>query len=210
MMAENDKTMEDTSFPEEEQLEQALKRVLYRFDCPPIEELRDYYANDLEAEAHRRVTAHILHCVHCSAEVAELTAFMAPVGDPTVESIFERLYQGVCLVARQLTAQPGLVAVRGRQTVRPLLFEVGDITLSVSMQPQPTGYLVQGRIAGTASPPVGELFLWPRLGSQSLLQASLERGGKFKLAPVSAGRYQLILALDEQAIIIPELVVGAE
>ncbi len=205
---ENDKKREKASFSEEEQLEQTLKGILYRFDCPPIEELRDYYSNELQAETHQQVTAHIVQCAHCSAEVAQLAAFMVQETGPAAENILKRIYEGICLVARQLTARPGLAAVRGEQTDRLLLFEVEDITLSLNLKPQPEGYLLQGRVVGAATSSEGELYLAPQAGYQSPAWATLQSGGKFKLSPVSAGKYQLILFIQERTIIIPELTIG--
>ncbi len=60
-----------------QQIEQKLKKKLYRWDCPPSQVLGEYQLGLLDAPLVAAVNMHLRTCVLCSAEVATLTQFLA-------------------------------------------------------------------------------------------------------------------------------------
>ncbi len=60
----------------------ALTSKLYRWDCLPNQVLGDYHLGLLSKELTAAVKNHLAKCVHCAAEVAALTEFLA--NDPII------------------------------------------------------------------------------------------------------------------------------
>src|SRR5581483_12415510 len=62
---------------EAQQMEQRLKSRLHRWDCPPPQQLADYYARRLASEQIETIETHLAGCASCSAELEDLRQFMA-------------------------------------------------------------------------------------------------------------------------------------
>jgi hypothetical protein len=67
-----------------EAFEMNLRALLYRFDCPSADDLRDYYWEMLPPEQTNKIAAHLQICPLCSAEHAEMVAMMA-LPEPELE-----------------------------------------------------------------------------------------------------------------------------
>jgi hypothetical protein len=53
-------------------LERALRKALYRFDCPTALGIGEFYLGVLEPERMRGIQQHLLGCPACSCEVRAL------------------------------------------------------------------------------------------------------------------------------------------
>jgi hypothetical protein len=63
-----------------QQVDHALANTLFRYDCPPSHMLGEYYLNVLSKAQSGLVKNHLRICEFCTAEVAQLSGFLA--GDP--------------------------------------------------------------------------------------------------------------------------------
>ena len=54
-----------------------LARALYRFDCPDAHVLGEYDLDLLAPEQRTAIAAHVVDCLHCTSELAQLREFLA-------------------------------------------------------------------------------------------------------------------------------------
>jgi len=140
------------------QMEQNMRARLYRWDCPPPQQLADYELRRASADDARAIEAHLGGCVRCTEELADLRQFLAtdaPLEAPQPAPMMPKLSPWGALFVRPL-AQPSSVALRGAGT-GPLMVTAGDTTIFLDVQPAADdrvalqGQLVdadQGRWAG--------------------------------------------------------------
>lgn len=206
-----------TRLSEYVQFERRLRQILYRFDCPSPDMLRDYYWGYLPADERRRVEAHLDSCPHCTAELADLAGFVAAERTQPLNTLLNQARQAAAqarLVVAQIVS-PGLQpvpALRG-ETREVLFFEAKDVALTVNLEQENAGaYTLFGQIL-SPEPIVfagGYARLTDYEGNIAPVQAVLDANGGFTLPDLRSGIYQLVVSLPDQRIVIPTLALKVE
>ena len=187
--------------------EKALHKKLYRGDCPSAEILHDYYWHVLSSAQIMRVTKHMRFCPDCSAEYAQLAAFLSPIYDSTPAKA-----SWLSVVIAQITSfvaedpSPTL-ALRGSPAQQTLMFNLDDnqvlfvntwqehqeqFGMSCSIIPF-TSTMLEGSVQLTAADDAGIKF------------ANITVDGEFMFEKLKAGIYHLILPLRKKLVFIPPI-----
>jgi hypothetical protein len=186
-----------------QELENTVRRALYRFDCPDAHTLGEYQLDLIAPEARMSVAAHAVQCEACTAELQTLRAFLAmPTAVP--ESIAERSRR---VVAALFKPAPGLAygGLRGAADTSTRLYRAEDVTVSLSSGDQPRSLLglviapsaAQGVLDGCS------VRLVPADGA--VRTTTLDEVGNFELDEVPSGTYVLELDLIGRLIAIEQL-----
>lgn len=188
--------------PTPQELENALRSTLYRFDCPDAHTLGEYQLDLLAPEAHASVAAHAVECEACTADLQTLRAFLArPTEMP--ESIVERARR---VIGALLATAPELAfgALRGAADTDTQMYAAEDVTVSLaSGEPHTVFGLVvdpgaaEGLLAGRA------VRLVPHDGAP--LATTLDDLGNFEFEEVPSGMYALELDLLSRLVVIEPL-----
>ena len=67
-------------------MQNTLKSVLYRIDCPDSRQIGEYYLNLLPAEQREAIRMHLARCPHCAGELADLANFLGDSPLPAEET----------------------------------------------------------------------------------------------------------------------------
>lgn len=128
-------------------IDQRLKNTLYRFDCPPSQQLVDYDAGLLDAPAAEQVRQHLSVCPRCSAELLRLHVFLddgnqaAPIFQ-IVTSRRQRPHERI--------AQPRVDTVawaaRGLEDGVTQDWEVEGATIFLELNHRPEGLVLSGQV----------------------------------------------------------------
>ncbi len=189
--------------------EHNLRQKLYRFDCPTLDALRDYYLGDVSAEARQLIERHLPGCPLCSAELAELTRFdetSTVATSPRPAAWHERLQ---VVVARLFTPQSeAMPALRGT-TREVLLFDLDDsLTLSLNIEANPTGtYSLFGQVLSPTVIVFDRAPVRIRSSLGQVFQNNLDTLGTFVLADLSIGQYQLSITLADRHFVVPDVII---
>lgn len=172
-----------------------LLAAFYRDTCPAPDRLADFVLGRLADPDHLRVAAHLRECPVCSREVATLKQ----VDDVEPTSLLARLREALALA---LVARPVVQAaapVRGESWSGR--FEVNEFVITLSLQ----GTTLTGRIRRREAPAdhdyQGRAWLLHRTATEETArQGEIDRRGRFQIASVDRGTYDLLLRTDEQHI----------
>src|SRR6266567_8284562 len=141
----------------------ALTSKLYRWDCPPNQMLGDYHLGLLSKELTAAVENHLAKCVHCAAEVAALTEFLA--NDPIIA---ERA-PVPSMTARAASPHNNHRSVQGvKSALDPLRQQsrTGVRHIAATLLPMPPRLAYQRNLAETTS--------WPRHYAAEDLNISIQ------------------------------------
>jgi hypothetical protein len=203
---------------DETRFELNLRRLLYRFDCPSPDILRDYYWTDLPPAQHHAIDRHLAHCPHCTAELRDLISFVGaeaartpqPVGDPSDVAGRIRV-----IIARLITPKSGALALAGLrgEPGAVSLFEADELALTVSVEREERGRLTLiGQVLSSAPSPIdftdGTVSLSRFETEPVIVTAALDRNGSFALTDVLPEDYQLAVNLRDWEVVIPRLVLS--
>ena len=137
-------------------VERSLTRKLYRWDCPPNQELGEYQLGLLNYERATAIRLHVTSCVLCSAEIATLSQFLA--NDP--------------MLVERVSVQPSFGNNHVVHAVKPLVSHLRDVSsgkirriIASFMPPQPR-LAYQREIASTE--------VWPRSYSAEDFNISIQ------------------------------------
>lgn len=133
------------------QVEAMMQQQFFRWDCPTAQQLGDYHLGLTGEEDNRRISAHLQHCAHCRAELADLRAFLsAPDPGDVPESPsqsppfgFSRLRD---IVARLAPSPAPALALRG-ENAGPLVFEAGGVTVFIQLKTVNDVTILEGQLA---------------------------------------------------------------
>lgn len=188
--------------------EAALLDQLYRSTCPTPEELRDYHLQLLTRSAGSNIGLHLARCPHCTRELFDLTAFLAPpaaVSTTFVDQIKLLVAKLVDLGGR---AAPVLQGVRGDEPTL-LLYQVGEIQIGLEVVADPTSgqKRLDGMITGED---LANLLVHLWRGGQLIATAAVDPVlGDFHIANLPADQptadYELIVSAQQTKIRVPEL-----
>ena len=165
-----------------------LRARLYRSTCPTPMELGDYHLGLLPDPQKLVVAQHVRGCPHCRRELAELEEFLVkPDAEPdllgTAKVLFAKLVSG----GAEPGAAPAIGALRG-ESKGPLIFEADGVVITLDVQPGPPGQVsILGQVAADDQDEWTGASLELQQADQSLLTASLDDLGAFRLEKVSTG-----------------------
>jgi hypothetical protein len=189
--------------PTSEELENALRRSLYRFDCPDAHTLGEYQLDLLAPEQRTSVAAHAVECEACTAELQTLRAFLA-IPTTVPDSIVERARR---VVAALLNPAPGLAfgGLRGAADPDTRVYVADDVTVSLASTDEPHTLLglvvdlsvAEGMLAGR---PVQLIA-----SDGAALATTLDHLGNFEFDGVPAGTYVLELDLTGRLVAVEAL-----
>jgi hypothetical protein len=188
-----------------------LRQGLYRFDCPSPQTLGEYQLGLLSPEERQRTAAHVVDCPHCAAEIRSLNAFLADEVVPS-PTLIERLRRVVATLVSP-AARPA-VSLRGAAETGARTYRTGEVTVNLRVEAAGRGrYLVVGLVDRTSP----EIRDDPGLAGRAVrLIASggdvtatqIDIVGGFDIEEISAGPYQMEIALDDQVVVIEGLEIG--
>jgi hypothetical protein len=146
------------------QVERSLTRKLYRWNCPPNQELGEYQLGLLDTEHAMAVKLHLSSCTLCSAEIATLTQFLA--NDP--------------MLVERVSVQPSLSNKHVTHAVKPLIGHLRDVSsgqirrIIATFLPQQPRFAYQREVVSTR--------VWPRSYSAEDFNISiqLDRGSSHR------------------------------
>jgi hypothetical protein len=205
------------------EFERRLRQALHRFDCPSPDLLRDYYWGYLPAEQQREVRDHLAWCPHCADELSELGEFMAAERAELADSLLARARQAAArvglVIAQLVSPDPRLASALRGEAMDVLLFEAGDLALSIHSEQAESGtYTLLGQVLSLPVESSAEDYV--RLtgyeeGEETMeaipaVQAAIDANGDFTLSNLRPGTYQLVVSLADRRIVVPNLVLKAE
>ncbi len=195
-----------------------LAAVLYRADCPDAHTLGEYHLHSLAEADAERVAQHLDICPHCVLELDELRGTLRELAADLELSASERLRLLVARLAPQWPSlgsgpapMPALAGVRGA-TNGPLLYEAGDVQVSVEVQDDAAAAgrkSVLGLVTG-ADAAGWQATLWLESGPVAELVQSVrvDELGNFVFDGLSPGTYALSLRGDAVEVVVQELAVA--
>ena len=197
-------------------LEHRLHQMLYRFDCPAPNVLREYYWGRLAVDQRKEIDEHLKACPHCEAELEALQDFLstenAGTGEAQSDLVEAALERVRTLIARLVSPEPSLAPALRGEIGEALLFEAEGIAVSVSLEQERSGahtLFGQVLVSGTTLASGAYARVKEASSGTSPAQTALDENGGFALHGLPAGEYQLIIQLSQQRIVIPALLLRA-
>lgn len=194
-------------------LEQKLGQLLYRSDCPPPDQLRMYHDDELSAEEKSRIKEHLIVCPHCALELENLIRALAIESSVSWREEMKQALQsgqqsGLSMAHLVEPAPQSPPALRG-ETQEVLLFEVGELVLSLNLEQDEVGaYTLFGQLLSSTPIQVSENYARLRASysaSPTVEKAPLDANGSFVLPNLSPGIYQLVVDIPGLHIVVPDL-----
>ena len=221
-----------TQLQQETQRTARLQQSLYRFDCPPPETLQAYSLGDLMGERRRGFEEHVQLCPQCSAEFADLRAFVGDaVGDAapalitaslltTVQQNLQEQVENVMaglriMIATLITPSgPALagVALRSdRADNAPLMFlyEAESLDINLLAHRQSDGnYQLHGQLFTTTPLHAAAVTLTAVSPTLPVIRTSVTNAGSFTVTNLHPDGYQVVVTLSDHAVVIPNLLLA--
>jgi hypothetical protein len=192
-------------------IEDMLKRKLFRATCPESVELGELHLGLVPPERVTQLHSHMAACPHCTREFRQLHNFLQDVA-PDLEHSFAdkvRVWIARLLPAGEAGAQATpAFALRGhRDEPRTLLYEAGEaqLTLEVQQDPDSPGeHILLGLLLGVTIRDVAA-FLWQ--DEQQVATVAVDMVGNFSFSSLEAGRYELLISGPAFEIHVQELLI---
>lgn len=201
-----------------------LTTALYRFECPPPQQLGEYALDVLEPEQRTSIAAHVLACPRCADELQGLRTFLSVEPEPHVSPI-ERVRRVIAAVLTPRGGTSPAAALRGSggladaSQAASQTYEAGVIAVSVGMSPavQPRHVTLVGLVWSLAGDSGFERFAGreARLGPQPAEEpagtrdqarsAIIDEFGNFVIEDVPPGTYQLEIALEDEIVVVEDV-----
>jgi len=184
------------------QLQNRLKRQLYRITCPTSTELGDYHLGLLSESQKLVVAQHVRQCPVCRREVVELEGFLA-------ESTVNEPLLGTArtLIARLVGGEDGLttplVALRG-DVKGPLTLEADGIVIILDLQQVEGGMVnILGQLAADDQDRWTDARVEFHQGGTLEFSTIVDDLGAFQAEGIMAGSQELqIISKDNSLIVI--------
>ncbi len=195
--------------------EHNIHRLLFRFDCPSPDTLREYYWTDLPLAQHRAVDRHLVHCPHCTAELNDLISLVGAEPLKTIEPVGDHsdvIARIRVIIARLITPTSGsfaLASLRGEPGA-VLLFEADELALTVSVEREERGrFTLTGQVLSSAQFPIdftnSTVHVSRFENEPVLVTVALDQNGSFALTDLLPEDYQLAINLRDYKVVIPRL-----
>lgn len=207
-----------------DRLETFMQGKLHRFDCPPLDLLRDYTLAMLEAPAADQIATHLDWCPRCREEVTTIKAALEteavtvekreasrPGLLTQIKDVFEDMRVTVATLVTPLAPSAAGVGLRGTSAHEPmsLLYEANDDAINLlvdrasdSITPTVT---VDGQLFSGAALAAGEAMA--TLTAVDMTRPPIHREiditGNFTFQQLTPGDYQLRIKTADQQIVVP-------
>jgi hypothetical protein len=184
-------------------IEQKLKRFLFRSFCPDSTELGEYALNLLDRTEAQKLKRHLKDCSHCQRELSQLKSYLNDLSADLDLSLVEHVKVWVGkLIDQSGTQLPALApALRGGPE-KILLYQAGEMQVSLQVQvnhKDPKLRDISGLLIGTE--PEGWLAsLWQE--GRHAATSEVDELSSFSLKGVLPGGFTLILNSNESEILI--------
>lgn len=187
---------------QDDALEHALTKQLYRAPCPDPQVLGDFQLGTLQV-GREEVQAHLEVCSRCREELATLERFLRIRDRPDLRVLLAEAWPALRV------AEPGLAyAVRGSPQMTSATYRAGELTLTVSITEDPQDRslrTVAAILSSDAQVPPARARL---IGSFYHAETSLDPVGQFAFDSVPPGRYTLEVEAGETVMQVYPLEVG--
>lgn len=194
------------------QFERSLQLGLHRFDCPPSDQIADYFHQNLTMWETGNIQAHLEHCPLCQKELKYLQTFLALDEEDSAlssESIspldqVQRLVnQFADQVVRLLTPENNLaygVLKTRRAQEQPLIYTNGLVSLTLSLEKVIEGLKITGTILDREAEGRwrdGHVEVISLSSDRPPFQAAIDEDEMFVMDTLSPGRFNInIYAVD--------------
>jgi hypothetical protein len=191
-------------------IEENLRRKLYRAFCPESMELDDYLTGELPKERSTMIRAHLKECPHCRRELDQMQAFLRETRPNLELNLIERVR---VLVARLATSSdvaglsPAMQGVRGREG-QVISYETEGIKVILDVQAEPERAdfrAIYGVLVGAEE--AQEFQAQLQQNNEPLSSIGVDSFGNFEFLSIAPGKYQLVLVGPGIEIQIEDLVI---
>lgn len=220
-----------------EYIDKGLGAAFYRFDCPPFTDLREYFWQNLTTSAQETIANHLELCPLCSAELEQIEEFSTidDLGIDPVEqtSVRDKATDAIGAVYRSfgltiatllppqpspglrgpddgtlLPSQPSL-AFRGQEDGASLLYDANGILVSIITEPElDETFKLSGQVLIEIDAMEARFRLIPELEKIDASSGEIDDLGEFTITNVPKGNYQLVLNLNSQDIMVPDILIA--
>ena len=192
-------------------LEARLTSVLYRFDCPTLDDLRAFVWRALPPARRQPLADHLAVCVPCQEEVTALGRTLTAPGRPIGRRVNEQPHSmGLIGSLRTIWGQlmrPVLVpaaALRGLGR-RQAFYRAGEVDVALTIETSGGQHLLLGQALGISAGVAGRVFLCD-LNGVEVARTGLDETGSFVLTGLPAPPWELHLRLTEGGEAVREVV----
>ena len=184
-----------------------LTLQLYRFSCPPSDQLIAYYQGELAGNEKLSIAQHLRQCPHCARELATLARKEG-------EGLFRQARKALkMLEATRIVPSLRVAAVRegpARDRPAPLLYRAGELEVILTQQlshTDPRRRDLSGliHIAGRVPETIGEARAELWWGDGLIGVAQVSSHGHFAFTAIEPGNYVLRLIWEEKEIRLEEV-----
>jgi len=191
--------------------EETLRTQLYRWDCPPPQQLGDYHLGSVARSAELRIRRHLEQCASCTAEVEQLRVFLGSddLAAPTVPAVpaqtsSRAFRQRVRELVARVTPSTPAFALRGAAT-GPIVAEAGNTTIVIDVQAaRPGNVTLMGQIVTEDQQQWTGALLELRQGGRLLATATIDDLGSFSSESLPTGQTELrFTAVNGQTVVLP-------
>jgi hypothetical protein len=194
--------------------QQTLRTLFYRVECPDAHALGEYHLGLLDATEQAAIEAHLETCRLCAAEVEELRSFLDEVETMPTPSPLPQLKR---LVAHRLaspppaSAQQTAFALRGAAAPADF-YQAEDIKLVVGLEADGmrAGRKMLVGFTTRQGKPLASLMgarVQLRRSGDTLAVERVDDLGNFAFGGLASGKYELVLATDQEQVVIENIVV---
>jgi hypothetical protein len=188
--------------------EALLNVALYRWQCPPPADLRDYEFGRLAEGETAFITHHLSGCQSCRAELTQLQNFVqrgptpTPPARPRLDPV--SILREVIATLLPGSSQPAY-ALRG-DAPKPVMAQAEDVMLFIEMIPNSVGYTLNGQVTAADMAEWEGALVQLQRGGKHLATARVQEGGMFSTTPVTPGPLTVRLtAKTQRVIVLPDL-----
>jgi hypothetical protein len=178
----------------------ALRRALYRFDCPTPQTLGEYELGLLTSGPRTQVAAHATECHLCLAELQDLRAFLAAPTD-VPESLGARARR---LVATLFQPAPELAygGLRGAESESTRIYQIGSLSLTLTTDAEAhviTGLLLAPDLDASALAGAEVRFAG---GGATPRVTHLDNLGNFEIEDLTPAVYDVEIDLPAEVLVV--------
>jgi hypothetical protein len=183
------------------ELQNLLRKRLYRVFCPTSDELAAYYQGLTDEAPRKQVAIHLAECAQCSAELellaaASRTPFAELEAPPAL---------GRPIIAERIAPTPSISFATYYQDDRQQVYQAGTlrIVLNIEQELGSSKYaLLRGVITGHPRRGITASLLYQ---GQVISSAPFNEKGEFVIDDVSPGNFVLSLRLPDYEVIVEAL-----
>jgi hypothetical protein len=187
-----------------------LTRALFRHDCPTTLQLGDYALNLAAMADQVAIAAHVTACPHCTAELAQIRAFLAVEADPPSLSAGERIRR--LLIAVLAPPTLGLAAFRSVAGRATQTYRVEDYRIAIDplAGSDPALFDLDGTIwrERDDAPAVAGAAITLVVADGAARTIAVDDFGSFLFEGITPGDYRLEVALADEDVVIPHLLIA--